>query len=211
MQPSSRIGLYGGTFDPIHRGHVDTLRAVAGAMGWSRVVIVPAHVQPFKVGRRVSSPLDRHAMAVLATVDDPLFEVSRFELERGQVSYTVDTLEHFRRAEPDSALEWVIGDDNLALLPEWKSIDRIFELANFVILRRDAAAIVPTPLAHRVRDAAGRDAAGCIVLADNPIIEISGTEIRRRAAMGQPVGALVDSHVAAYISRYRLYQSQEEA
>ena len=209
MPPFERVAIYGGTFDPIHRGHIEALDAVFDRMGWSRVVLMPARVQPFKAGNRSSSAFDRYAMAVLATHDDPRFEVSKLELEREAVSYTVDTLEELREAYPDRALEWVIGDDNLALLSKWKSLDRIFELANFVVLAREASAELPSPLSSRETPAEARGASGAIVFAGNPRIEVSATDIRRRVAVGEHFEDFVDRRVAEYISRNRLYLPED--
>lgn len=211
MPPSERVAIYGGTFDPIHRGHVEALDAVFDTMGWSRVVLMPARTQPFKVGARSSSPFDRHAMAVLATHDDPRFEVSKLELERDGISYTVDTLESVRASRPDCSLEWVIGDDNLALLPKWKSLDRILELANFVVLERTGARELTPPLQARVATPESRGAAGSIVFAANPRIEVSATDIRRRVASGDHFEDFVDRRVAEYIARNRLYVTEDES
>ena len=211
MPPFERVAIYGGTFDPIHRGHIEALDAVFDRMGWSRVVLMPARTQPFKVGNRTSSPFDRHAMAVLATHDDPRFEVSRLELERDSVSYTVDTLEELRRADPERSLEWVIGDDNLAMLQEWKSLDRILELANFVVLERNGSMSLPGTLGDRVMSLEERGRSGAIVFAGNPRIEVSATDIRRRVATGEHFEDFVDRRVAEYISRNRLYLPEESS
>src|SRR5512140_3070175 len=114
MSAVVRIGILGGTFDPMHRGHIEPLLAIYDAARWSRIVYIPAWVQPFKAGHAISSPFDRFAMAVLATENDARLFVSPIELERGGVSYTVDTLRELRARMPDVGLDWVIGDDNLA-------------------------------------------------------------------------------------------------
>jgi nicotinate-nucleotide adenylyltransferase len=210
MPPSERVAIYGGTFDPIHRGHVEALDAIFDAMGWSRVVLMPARTQPFKVGLHSSSPFDRHAMAVLATQHDPRFEVSKLELEREGVSYTVDTLESLRSAHPGWSIDWVIGDDNLAMLPKWRSLERILELANFVVLERTGSRELTAELAARVVTPAARGAAGAIVFAGNPRIEVSATDIRRRVATGVHFEDFVDRSVAEYISRNRMYLTEDE-
>jgi len=211
MPPSERVAIYGGTFDPIHRGHIEALDAVFDRMEWSGVVLMPARVQPFKVGNRSSSPFDRYAMAVLATHDDPRFEVSKLELERDALSYTVETLEQLKAAKPGRSLEWVIGDDNLAMLPEWKSLDRILELANFVVLARNGSTELPGSLAGRVTTPEARGPFGAIVFAGNPRIEVSSTDIRRRVAVGEHYEDFVDRRVAEYISRNRLYLPEDKS
>jgi nicotinate-nucleotide adenylyltransferase len=203
-----RIALCGGTFDPIHRGHLEAPLSLALQFGWSRIVYVPAAVQPFKQDRIASSPFDRYAMVALATSDEPLATVSPIELERGGISYTVDTVETLRSEFPDAVLDWIIGDDNLELLPQWKSIDRLLELANFVVLRRESADPPPLPeqLLHRLVDPQQRGPAGGIVIAVNESIEISSTDIRKRAGQGESIEELVHPLVAHYIVKRRLYR-----
>jgi nicotinate-nucleotide adenylyltransferase len=204
MSERTRIGICGGTFDPFHRGHREPIAAVRESLGWSQVLYVPAWVQPFKTGQALTSGYHRFAMTVLATCDDAWSEVSPWELERERVSYTVDTLEMLAAARPEATLEWSIGDDNLPALLAWKSLDRIFELANFIVLHRGEAA-VPPELQWRVTAADGRGRAGHIVFAANRTVPVSATEIRRRLAAGEPVDAFVDPRVARYIQRHRLY------
>jgi len=189
------IGICGGTFDPFHRGHLDPILAVRERMQWSRVIYVPAWKQPFKTDREHVSGYHRFAMAVLATEDyDDMF-VSPMVLERGAVSYTVDTLEVRRRMYPDATLDWIIGDDNLADLGKWKNIERIFELARFVVLTRSGAKVsIP-----------GR----AIVFAPNATVPVSSTEIRRRIRAGEPIEELVHSRVAHYIQHNCLYREAQ--
>jgi nicotinate-nucleotide adenylyltransferase len=204
MSDVERIGICGGTFDPFHRGHRDPILAVRDALGWTRVLYVPAYVQPFKTEQARTSGYHRFAMSVLATLDDKA-EVNPWELERERVSYTVDTLEMLSAAWPGASLEWIIGDDNLPALTAWKSLDRIFELANFVVLSRGGAA-VPAELQPRICDAGARGKTGSIVFAENGTVPVSSTEIRARIRAGQPVDAFVDPRVARYIQTHRLYQ-----
>lgn len=207
MSGHERIALCGGTFDPIHRGHVEPLLAVFDRMEWSRIVYVPAAQQPFKTGRVTAPARDRWAMAALATDGDPRLRLSAVELERGSVSYTVDTLAELRAGLPEAELEWVIGDDNFALLPEWRELERIFTMASFVVLRRGGGT-VPESLRGRV---AGRDGSGPgrIIELDNEPVAISATDIRRRIATGEPFDDLVAPAVARYIQKYGLYGFEE--
>jgi nicotinate-nucleotide adenylyltransferase len=203
-----RIGICGGTFDPFHRGHLEPVIAVRDEMQWDRVVYVPAWVQPFKQDRSAASAYHRHAMIVLATHEYDWIRVDPRELVRGGVSYTVDTLEELRREHPESTLDWIIGDDSLARLHEWKSIDRVFELANFVVLTRDAQradeSLGDGPEACRCAPA-DRPGHGAIVFAANEAVPVSATGIRQRLAAGEPVDELVDARVSRYIHQYALY------
>lgn len=188
-----RIGFCGGTFDPFHRGHLETILAVRGAMGWDRVIYIPAYQQPFKLDRSSASGYHRFAMAVLATRNDDALFVSPMELERGEVSYTVDTLEALHREYPGAALDWIIGEDNVAGLPKWKDIDRIYQLARFVVLNRKSVE-------------AGALAGPRVIYAKNEVVNISATEIRRRVREGESIDGFVDPLVARYIHHNGLYR-----
>lgn len=200
-----KIGICGGTFDPFHRGHLDPVLHARETMQWDRVLYVPAFVQPFKQDRQTASAYHRFTMTAVATLHDPSLFVSPMELERGAVSYTVDTLEQLRGEHPGATLDWVIGDDNLATLLEWRSIDRIFDLANFTVLVRGGG-IVPEPLRHRVRDARDRATNGALALVENPVVPISSTDVRARVQRDEPIDALVPPAVSRYIDHYGLYR-----
>lgn len=195
-----KIAICGGTFDPFHRGHLDPILAVRGAMQWDRVLYIPAYRQPFKMDRNSASAWHRFSMAAIATLDHDGMFVSELELERGAVSYTVDTLEALCSTYVDDTFDWIIGDDNLAQLLEWKSIDRIFELASFVVLARGVVA-VPESLKSRVSE-------GRIRFAHNATVPVSSTEIRRRIHAGEPIDELVDPRVSRYIQHYGLYKEE---
>lgn len=213
-----RIAICGGTFDPFHRGHLDPILAVRGDMQWDRVIYVPAHRQPFKLDRDTASGHHRFAMAVLATQGrDELF-VSPLELERGEVSYTVDTLEALHRQYPEAVFDWIIGEDNVAELVKWKNIERIFELANFAVLTRpaegapdgqpeetgDETADEESELAECADCALPR--AGAILYAQNEAVPVSATEIRKRVRAGESIEGFVDPLVARYIHHNGLYR-----
>jgi nicotinate-nucleotide adenylyltransferase len=193
-----RIGICGGTFDPFHRGHLEPILAARATMEWDRVLYVPAFVQPFKEGRETASPYHRFTMAVLGTEDQEGLSVSPQELERGAISYTVDTLQQLRSEHPDAQLDWIVGDDNLEQLLEWKSVETLFELARFVVLARGVVA-VPAALASRVNS-------GAIAFARNATVSVSSTEIRRRVRDGESIDDLVAPRVSRYIQRNGLYR-----
>ena len=208
MADPPRIAIFGGTFDPIHRGHIEPLLAVADRMEWTQILFVPAATQPFKTERTITPGHHRWAMAALATAGDARLKLSDIELERGSISYTVDTLEDLHAARPETALEWVIGDDNLELLVKWRNIERIFELAKFVVLRRDESGL-PVALENRLAAPAGRPHAGKIVPVSSPLVPISGTEIRARVGRGESIDGLVAPAVEEYILKYGLYGAEE--
>jgi nicotinate-nucleotide adenylyltransferase len=207
-----RIGICGGTFDPFHRGHLDPILAVRDEMQWDRILYVPAFIQPFKQERDTASAYHRFTMSVLGTEAYDDMRVETRELDRGAVSYTVDTLRELRAEYATDTLDWIIGDDNLEKLHEWKSIDTIFELANFVVLTRKESSIlnpqssIPEGLPDCECDAADRPKNGAIVYAHNPTVPVSSTEIRARVRAGEPIDELVGARVSRYIDHYGLYR-----
>lgn len=209
MADPARIAILGGTFDPIHRGHVEPLLAVARQMEWSRILFVPAATQPFKSGRTITPAHHRWAMAALATSGDDRLLLSDVELQRGEISYTVDTLEELRRRHPAISFEWVIGDDNLELLGKWRRIDRIFELANFVVLRRGEHEVL-AEFRDRLARPEGRPSSGKLVPVESPRVPVSGTEIREKRRRGDSIGGMVAPAVEEYISKYGLYRAEEQ-
>lgn len=211
-----KIGLCGGTFDPFHRGHLEPVLAVRDEMEWDRILYIPAFQQPFKTHQGSTSGYHRFAMAVLATAAQQGMLVTPWELERATVSYTVETLESMRRQYPRDTLDWIVGDDNIARLDEWRNLPRIFELANFCVLTRIAdrsspafGALASAPvLGGRVLEARKRGPAGGVVFAHNPIAEVSSTGIRRRVRAGEPIDSLVHPAVARYIENNGLYREE---
>jgi len=192
------IGVCGGTFDPFHRGHLEPVLAIREQMQWERVIFVPAWQQPFKAGRVTASGYHRFAMAVLATRHDSSLYVSPIELERGGVSYTVETLQELHEIHPDATFDWIIGDDNVSQLLDWKHPERLFALARFVVLARGGPAPAP--------ELAERPTEGRLIYAQNDAVLISSTDIRERVRAGQPIDDVVDPAVARYIDHNRLYK-----
>jgi nicotinate-nucleotide adenylyltransferase len=202
-----KIGICGGTFDPFHRGHIEPVLGARGLLKWDRLIYIPAYRQPFKPDQQFASAYHRFTMAVLATESVEIVRVSPQELERGRISYTVETLELLRSEYPKATLDWIIGDDNLAELGAWKQIDRIFELANFVVLARlTTHEDVPPQFRTHVAPAESRGMCGHIVFAENQTVVVSSTEIRRRVRAGEPITHLVDPRVSRYIDHNRLYR-----
>ncbi len=210
------LGIFGGTFDPIHRGHLAIATSVVEGLDLARLLLVPASEPPHKPGVAVTD--FRHRLAMVAAACEPLdrIEVSAVEQERSGPSFTVDTLEYFRNQEgPKVPLVFVMGSDSLAELPLWKDHRRILELAHVLVAprpglrREEALAGLGPDLASRVSThgskAALEEPTGSILWLDWTPLDISGSRIRRMVASGEPIEELVPSSVAAYISRYRIY------
>jgi len=184
------IGICGGTFDPFHRGHLEPVLHARGAMQWDRLLYVPAWKQPFKQDRDTASGYHRFAMAVLATQTYDWMFVDDVELRRGGTSYTVDTLDELHRRHPGATFDWIIGEDNVAQLSQWREAERLFAMARFVVLTRGA------------RTASAPN----VVYAETPLVPVSSTEIRQFVREGKPIDAFVDPLVARYIQHNGLYK-----
>ena len=209
-----RIGICGGTFDPFHRGHLDPVLAARETMQWDRVLYIPAWRQPFKTDRDAAPGPHRFAMAALAIRDHDELYVSPIELERGGVSYSVDTLEELHRQYEGASFDWIIGDDNLKDLDRWKDPERLFKLARFVVITRSGVGSRGSGVGENVSPATTPDprsptpAGADIVFAENETVSISSTEIRRRVRAGEPIDAFVDPLVSRYIHHYDLYKKE---
>lgn len=189
------IGLFGGSFDPIHHGHLIVARVAAETLGLAEVRFVPAREQPFKVGRHGAAPAHRAAMAAHAIAGTRDFGLETLELEREGVSYTVDTLRALRDREPGIEPVLLIGADAAAEFPKWREADAVARLARVVVFGRPGAEHVVLPHAWRTIEV--------------PAIEISATEIRQRVRQGLPIRYWVPDAVADYVAAHGLYQDGE--
>jgi nicotinate-nucleotide adenylyltransferase len=186
-----RLGLLGGSFNPIHHGHLISATRAAEALALDRVLFIPAALSPLKNGDALAPARDRWAMLRLALRGNPLFEASDLELRRGGVSYTVDTLRELQR-RTKATLFWILGADAARLLPRWKSIHEVRTLASFIILPRPGDRVLPKmPKDHIVRA---------------PLLEISSSEIRERIRKGLSVRYLVPDSVERYLRKKGLYR-----
>ena len=202
------IGIFGGTFDPIHLAHLAVAEEAAEATGLERVLFVPAGEPPHKPGRAITDANHRLAMVELAIAGNDRFAVDRMELDRAGPSYTVDTLEAFRAARvaagesPDIAL--VLSAEAFIGLMSWRAPRRVVELAHLVVAPRDGYPEAgPEFLAEHLPDLVDR-----AVFLDAPRMRLSGGELRRRAAAGRSLRYLVPDAVAAYIGDHGLYRIQ---
>lgn len=189
---TERLGVFGGTFDPPHLGHLAAARAASRVAALDRVVFVPAGRPWQKDGRPVSAAEDRYRMTELAIRDDePAFAVSRIEVDRAGPSYTVDTLESLAREERELFL--ILGADAAAGIATWRRPDRICELAVLAVVNRPGYGVSP-PL----------DGCTCVEVEMEPV-DISATEVRRLLGAGGDVRGLVPDDVAAYATERGLY------
>lgn len=189
------IGLFGGSFDPVHHGHLIVAQVAAERLGLEAMRFLPAREQPFKRGRHRASPEHRATMLSLAVANAPGFAVERIELGRAGPSYTVDTLDELRRREPRSEFVLLLGADAATELPEWRDAGRIPQLAKVVVFARPGSRVPTSPVIAQVIEV--------------PAIDISATEVRRRIFQGQAIRYWVPDAVAEYIARHRLYLDPE--
>ena len=182
-----KIGIYGGTFDPIHHAHLILARFALEKFALARIIFVPARVSPYK-NDSVASPETRLQMLRSATKAEPQFEVDDCELRRDPPSYTIDTVQTVKGKWPDAHLFFLIGDDNLAGLPSWRGFEDLRHMVTFIVLQRAI-----TPVAHEYLSVDRR-------------IDISATEIRQRIATGRTIHFLVPPAVEQIISTRGLYR-----
>ena len=201
----ARIGLFGGSFDPIHLAHLVLAEEARDVLGLDQVIFIPARTPPHKRSRKLAAARDRVEMARLAVADHAAFSVSEMELRRKGPSYTIDTVAAMRRRFGRSAeLHFLIGGDSLAELPLWRDVTRLVTLCRFVPLDRPG---VPLPRLSDLRAALGEEARGILKRRIRmPRLDISSSDIRLRVAEGRSIRYLVPAAVAEYIDRRRLYR-----
>ena len=192
---AKRIGVMGGTFDPIHHGHLVAASEVGHAFALDEVIFVPTG-QPYqKEHRQVSPAEDRYLMTVIATASNPRFSVSRVDIDRPGETYTIDTLRDLRAERgPDVELFFITGADALARMISWRDTDELFRLAHFVGCTRPGHRLSPTGLPE-----------DRVSLIEIPALAISSTECRERVRQGDPIWYLVPDGIVQYISKRGLY------
>ena len=204
---AGRWGILGGTFDPIHHGHLAIAEAAREELGLERVLFVPAGQPPHRAHAPGASAEDRAAMVALAIADAPAFALSRLELDRAGPSYTVDTLTSLAAGDgsgrPAIDLRFILSAEAFAEFPTWHEAERVLALCRLVVLPREGHPAPDLPaLVARLPALEGR-----VTLLDGPRIRLSASEVRGRAAAGLSVRYLVPDAVAAYIADHRLYQA----
>jgi nicotinate-nucleotide adenylyltransferase len=195
-EPCPRIGIMGGTFDPIHHGHLVAASEAAHVFALDEVIFVPTGVPYQKTGRTVSAGEDRYLMTVIATASNPRFSVSRVDIDRPGETYTIDTLRDLRAERgPDAEFFFITGADALTRMISWRDTDELFKLAHFVGCTRPGHRLSLSGLPH-----------DNISLIEIPALAISSTECRARVRSGDPIWYLVPEGIVQYISKRKLYQ-----
>lgn len=183
-----KIGIFGGTFDPIHHGHLIVAREAVEALGLERVIFIPAAISPHKLGRQPTPAEDRLAMVQAAIEGEPCFALDRMELERASPSYAFDTVAILRQREPSTEFIYLIGEDNVARLPSWHRFAELEKMVQFAVLDRSGLKCdhaYPTVRRH---------------------VDISATDIRNRVATGRSIRYLVPPAVEKIIHERQLYR-----
>ena len=201
----ARVLLFGGSFDPIHHGHLIVARAAAERIDAGRVVLIPAARPPHKPGAVLAPASDRLAMCRLAVEGDALFEVSDFELSVDGPNYTLTTVRHFRAALPGASLYWLIGADSLAELREWHRIGELAAECTFVTVARSGKPPADTAVLAGLIGVEPLQRIDRHIL-DTPLIAISATAIRERVRGGRSIRYLVPEGVERYIRERGLYR-----
>lgn len=200
-----RLGLFGGTFDPLHNGHLIAASDALTALSLDRVILIPAAVQPLKAAAPATAPAHRLAMVRGAIGGDRRFDVDALEIDRSGLSFTVDTLETYAARHPADDLFLIVGADVLATFDQWRLPDRIRELATLAVLERSGGEAGAGGGAQDTPPE-GSDTVGDVRMLRTRRVDISSTEIRARVRDGRPIRGFVPESVASYIGEHGLYR-----
>jgi nicotinate-nucleotide adenylyltransferase len=192
---TQRVGIMGGTFDPIHHGHLVAASEVQALFGLDEVIFVPTGAPWQKVERQVSPAEHRYLMTVIATASNPRFWVSRVDIDRGGPTYTIDTIRDIEQQRPGAELFFITGADALAQILSWKDAEETLKRARFIGVTRPGYELSD---AHLPIDS--------VTLIDVPAMAISSSDCRDRVAAGRPVWYLVPDGVVQYINKHHLYR-----
>lgn len=192
-QSVERLGLYGGSFDPVHNGHLLVARTALEELALDRLFLIPAARSPFKPAQVPTPPAVRARLLRLAFAGWNRCQLDLQEIERGGVSYTIDTLRAYRRQHPAARLFYLIGADHLASLPQWREAEALAEVAEFVVVPRPGESVTAVPAAFRIRQLTGFPLA------------LSASQIRERVQQGRPIDHLAPPAVTEAIRNNGLY------
>ena len=204
MEKGARIGIMGGTFDPVHNGHIAIARSAAEQLELSRVLFIPAGNPHFKQDQEVTLASKRADMVALAIADDSLFALDLCEVERGGITYTADTLEELTQSYEGARLFFIMGTDSAITLPGWKRAEDVSRLCTIVVAKR------PGQSTQRVREVLAASPVDFDVMyLDVPQVDVSSTQLREDIACGRDVSDMIPASVGAYISQMGLYRGDE--
>lgn len=193
----------GGTFDPVHNGHLVAASEVADQFGLDEVIFVPTG-QPWQKARDVTAAEDRYLMTVIATASNPRFSVSRVDIDRGGATYTTDTLRDLRALHPNAQLYFITGADALSSILTWQGWEELFTLATFIGVSRPGYELTDSHITGAI-DRLPDDA---LHLVEVPALAISSTDCRTRAGKGRPIWYLVPDGVVQYVAKRGLYRGR---
>src|SRR5215217_4543712 len=225
MCAQERIALYGGTFDPVHAGHLEVARRVSQLFEIEKVLFIPAQMAPHKIGRSVTEPIHRYAMLALATQEDAQLSISTFELDAPDRRYTVDTVGHFQRALGDSTeLFFIMGADSWSEITTWREWERLLSMTNHIVVTRpgyEPVSMHVGKISERIVDVRGSNApllssgrhAKQIFFTDVVMKDVSATNIRWLASEGrmEELTGFLPGPVLEYIKKYGIYRELNEA
>ncbi len=220
---TERMGLFGGTFDPIHLGHLRAAGEVLERFALDRILFVPSFIPPHKERKGMAPARDRLRMVELACAGEPRFAASSIEVDAGGRSYSILTLERIRRLYPGARIFFILGTDAFLEIGTWREHERVLDESLFIVMTRpgarlgDAARVVGEPLRGQIRAIAEEEKIDESVLGDHRIfllpiraLDVSSTEVRRRVRTGESVTGLVPEAVGDYIRSHGLYRETEE-
>ena len=190
----SKVGIFGGTFDPIHHGHLITAQSVREIRALDKIIFIPSFISPHKADVNSASPEHRMNMLKLAVKGIDFFEVSDYEIKKEGISYTIDTLKEFKKKY--DKLEFIIGYDNIFKFHTWKNPDEIMKITKILVLKRKSS--LPPPHEDKYVKSA--------LFVETRGIEISATDIREKVKQGMPIHYLVPEKVKEYIYSFNLYK-----
>lgn len=188
-----RIGVLGGTFNPVHVGHLAIAQMALERMHLTKVLFMPAYIPPHKNPHAVAGAKHRYNMVKLAIADNPDFEISDFEISKKGKSYTIDTMTHLRQLYRDAKLYFIIGGDTLSQLPTWRYIDDILKIAEFIVVNRPGSVKKGREVHHH-----------SVIM---PGIDISSSYVRMRLFQKRTIRYFVPDNVLEYIKENRLYET----
>ncbi|MEJ2545250.1 MAG: nicotinate (nicotinamide) nucleotide adenylyltransferase [Calditrichaceae bacterium] len=191
MGQKKRIGLFGGTFDPVHLGHTIVAEWMQSKLNLDEVHFIPNYIHPFAKREDILNSAHRLKMLELAVAGYPDFKICRFEIDRNEISYSIDTIRYFQKQFPDHSIYYLIGADNINEFDYWKEADEIFNLAKVVVHNRKSDDInIPDQFEY----------------IESPLIEISSSQIRKHIKKGLPYHSFLHPDVYEYIEQHKLYR-----